>query len=118
MNFNNKIVWITGASSGIGRALAIELSKRSVKIILSSRNKVELEKVKTECLHPKMVKILPIDLENYQDLELKTIEAISLFGSVDVLFNNGGISQRSLAKDTSISVDKRIMDINYLGTIL
>ena len=117
MNFINKIVWITGASSGIGKALAIELSKQKVHLILSSRNESELNNVKCECENPSIIKILPLDLEDYNSLSSKTEEALTLFGTIDILFNNGGISQRSYVKDTSINVDKRIMDINYLGTV-
>jgi len=117
MNFENKIIWITGASSGIGKALTFELSKRKAKLIISSRNVKVLEKVKKECLYPENVKIIPLDLENYESLASKVSEAISTYGKIDILFNNGGISQRSLAKETSILVDKRIMTINYLGTI-
>ena len=117
MNFHNKIVWITGASSGIGKALALELSKQNAKLILSSRNETKLNLVKSECENSSNVKILPLDLEDYKSLFSITEEALLLFDGVDILFNNGGISQRSLAKDTSIEVDKRIMDINYLGTV-
>lgn len=117
MKFKNKVVWITGASSGIGKTLAIELSKRSLKLIISSRNEKELLKVKQLCINQENVAILPLDLEKYEEMELITNKALNLFGTIDILFNNGGISQRSLAKDTSITVDKRIMDINYLGTI-
>ena len=113
----NKVVWITGASSGIGKSLAIELSKQDVNLILSSRNKSALEEVKNQCKFPKKVQVLPLDLEEYTDFETKTAEAISFFGSVDVLVNNGGVSQRSLVKDTSIEIDKRLMDVNYLGTV-
>lgn len=117
MYFTNKIIWITGASSGIGKALAIELSKQNAKLILSSRNKTELQNVKELCENSENVQILPIDLEDYNSLSQKTTIALSFYGRIDILFNNGGISQRSLAKDTSIDVDKRIMDINYLGTV-
>jgi short-subunit dehydrogenase len=117
MNFIKKIVWITGASSGIGKSLALELSKLNVQLILSSRNEAELNNVKSECKNPSNIKILPLDLENYNSLSLKVNDALLLFDGIDILFNNGGISQRSLAKDTSIEVDKRIMDINYLGTV-
>jgi short-subunit dehydrogenase len=117
MKFTNKTIWITGASSGIGKSLAIELSKKNVHLILSSRNKEKLQQVKSECYNTENVKILPLDLENYSSLATITEEALLLFGDIDILFNNGGISQRSLAKDTEIEVDKRIMDINYLGTI-
>ena len=106
MNFSNKIVWITGASSGIGKALAMELSKQNVKLILSSRNENALNQVKNECENSSTIKILPLNLEDYTNLFLKVEEALLLFGSVDVLFNNGGISQRSLAKDTFIIINK------------
>ena len=117
MNFLGKIVWITGASSGIGKALALELSKQEAKIILSSRKKEDLELVKQQCKNINDVKIITIDLEDYNNLQPKVDAALALFGKVDILVNNGGISQRSFAKDTLISVDKRIMDINYLGTV-
>ena len=117
MIFSDKIIWITGASSGIGKALAIELSNQNVKLILSSRKKEGLELVKNECKKPSDVKIITLDLENYNNLQAKATEAIAAFGRIDILVNNGGISQRSLVKDTSITVDKRIMDINYLGTV-
>jgi short-subunit dehydrogenase len=117
MYFSDKIIWITGASSGIGKALALELSNQNAKLILSSRKKADLELVKNECKNPDSIKIITLDLEDYTNLHVKTDEAIAAFGKIDVLVNNGGISQRSLAKDTNISVDKRIMDINYLGTV-
>lgn len=117
MNFDHKIIWITGASSGIGKSLAITLSKHQTKLILSSRNEKELNAVKNACEHPENVMILPLDLENYMSLSDKVDNALSLFGDIDVLFNNGGVSQRSFAKETSIEVDKRIMDVNYLGTV-
>ncbi len=117
MQLKNKVFWITGASSGIGKSLAIELSKYDVNLILSSRNKNLLEEVKKLCKNPDLVKILPLDLDNYENCKAKTEEAISCFGKVDVLVNNGGISQRSLVKNTDISVDKRLMDVNYLGTV-
>ncbi|OSY88809.1 short-chain dehydrogenase [Tenacibaculum holothuriorum] len=117
MKLEKSVFWITGASSGIGKSLAIELSKHNVELILSSRNEEKLKEVQQLCAYPNSVKILPLDLENYSSLEGKTREAISFFGHVDVLVNNGGISQRSLVKDTSIEVDKRLMDINYLGTV-
>lgn len=117
MNFDHKIIWITGASSGIGKSLALALSKQQTKLILSSRKEKELNAVKNACEHPENIKILPLDLENYMSLSGKVDEALALFGGVDVLFNNGGISQRSFAKETSIEVDKRLMDVNYLGTV-
>lgn len=117
MNFLNKVVWITGASSGIGKALAIELSHQNAKLILSSRKKEALIEVKNACKSPENVKIIALDLEDYTQFSSKVDEAIAAFGVIDVLVNNGGISQRSLVKNTDILVDKRIMDVNYLGTV-
>ncbi len=117
MSFENKVFWITGASSGIGKSLAIELSNYNVNLILSSRNEKTLEEVKKLCENSSKVKVLPLDLEDYSIMDVKVKEAISYFGKIDVLVNNGGVSQRSLVKDTNISVDKRLMDINYLGTV-
>ena len=117
MNFDQKIIWITGASSGIGKSLALALSKQETKLILSSRNEKELNAVKNACENPENVQVLTLDLENYMSLAGKVDDALKLFGGVDVLFNNGGVSQRSLAKDTTIAVDKRLMEVNYLGTV-
>lgn len=117
MDFSNNTIWITGASSGIGKALAIELSNLEAKLILSSRKTATLIKVKEQCKHPENVKIIELDLENYKNFQPQVKEAIAAFGSVDILINNGGISQRSLAKDTIIEVDEKIMAVNYLGTV-
>jgi short-subunit dehydrogenase len=114
-----KVIWITGASSGIGEALTYELANRGNILILSSRRKEELERVKGNCppqTHPN-IRILPLDLGQPSTLQLSAEVAIQFFGYVDVLINNGGISQRSLAKDTSLDVDRKIMEVDYFGTI-
>lgn len=117
MSLSNKVIWVTGASSGIGKALAIALSTKNVKLVLSSRNIEALESVKNLCKEPKNVHIIPLDLEDFNSLKEKANLAINAFGHVDILVNNGGVSQRSLAHETQIAVDKRIMDINYIGTV-
>lgn len=117
MNFTNKVIWVTGASSGIGKALALELSKTGAKLIISSRREKQLLEVQKECTNPDLVKIVTLDLEDYKNLESKANEAISAFGGLDILVNNGGISQRSLASETTIDVDERLMAINYLGSV-
>ena len=116
---NGKVIWLTGASSGIGEALAYELARKKVKLILSARRKEELERVKGNC-HPLAqpdIRILPLDLGEAATLQLITEAAIQLFGHVDILINNGGISQRSLAKETVLVVDRRIMEVDYFGTV-
>lgn len=108
-----KIVWITGATSGIGEALVREAVKRNATVIASARTRSKLESLQKEL----GVHIYPLDLENYTSLAGIAAQVEKDIGPVDVLINNGGISQRSFAKDTEISVYKKIIDVNYLGNI-
>lgn len=117
MSYVNRVVWITGASSGIGKALALHLSDLGAKLIVSSRNEKDLEVVKSNCTNSEKVYVLPLDLAKHGEFHKKTDEALQAFGYIDILVNNGGVSQRSFAKDTAIDVDERIMNINYIGTI-
>ncbi|NRB59105.1 MAG: SDR family oxidoreductase [Winogradskyella sp.] len=117
MYFDNKVIWITGASSGIGKALAIAFSKYNCKVILSARREAKLEEVKQLCSNPEAVAIIPFDLAHYNIMQSVVEKAISVFGTIDILINNGGISQRSLIIDTSIEVDKKLMEVDYLGTV-
>lgn len=119
MDLKNKVIWLTGASSGIGEALAYALSARGARLILSARRKEELQRVKGNCSAEAQagIRVLPLDLTQSDTLALSTQAAIQVFGHVDVLINNGGISQRSLAAVTTLSVDRRIMEVNYFGAI-
>ena len=116
-SIDHKIVWITGASSGIGEVLAYELSKKKCKLILSARRENELIRVKNNCTQPENIEILPLDLLEFDLMKTYVNKVISYFGALDILINNGGISQRSLIADTDFSVDKKIMEIDYLGTV-
>jgi short-subunit dehydrogenase len=120
MNFyKDKVVWITGASSGVGEAMVYAFNKEKAKLIISSHEEEELLRVKNNCIfEPEHIFILPFNLtehEKFPDL-VKTV--IERFQKVDILFNIGGISQRSSAIDTIPEVDKKIMNINYFGTVL
>ena len=118
MTFKNKVVWITGASSGIGEALAYNLASKGAKLILSARSIDKLNKVKQNCKSDENhIMVLPLDLSNYEKMENSYQKAIARFKHIDYLFNNGGISQRSLATETDIEVVKKIMEVNYTGTI-
>ena len=117
MKNTNKIVWITGASSGIGAELAKIYSHRGIKLILSSRNFRALERVKSECYYPENIKILPIDLNDFYAAPALVKKAYNIFGRIDILINNAGVSQRSLIVDTQFDVFKKLIEINYLGTI-
>lgn len=113
----SKVVWITGASSGIGEQLAYKFSAEGFQLILSARKLEDLEKVKNRCAFPNHIKIVPFDLGNYQNHELVVKNALSLFGNIDVLINNGGISQRSLAQNSTFEVYEKIFSVNQIGTI-
>ena len=117
-SFNNKVVWITGASSGIGEALAIEIANKGAKLILSARRIDELHRVKSSLeLQDDDIMVLPLDLANTSTIDELTHKVIAKFGRIDLLINNGGISQRSLTKETTIDIDRKIMEVNFFGTI-
>jgi short-subunit dehydrogenase len=115
-SISGKIVWITGASSGIGEALAYELARRNCKLILSARNIKALEDVKSKCSTAEVV-ILPFDLSDFDNAKNHVENAIAAFGKIDILVNNGGVSQRSLIADTDFEVDKKLIEIDYLGAV-
>src|SRR5262249_46976314 len=118
VRFENKIVWITGASSGIGEALAYAFSREGAKLILSGRREAELERVKRICAGvPENVFVLPLDLTQFETFGEKTKQAEARFGRVDILVNNGGISHRSLVAETLLEVDLAVMNTNYFGSI-
>ena len=117
MKNTNKIVWITGASSGIGAELAKIYSHRGIKLILSSRNVRALERVKSKCYYPENIKILPVDLNDFYAAPALVKKAYNIFGRIDILINNAGVSQRSLIVDTQFDVLKKLIEINYLGTV-
>ncbi len=117
MKNTNKIIWITGASSGIGAELAKIYSHRGIKLILSSRNVRALELVKSKCYYPENIKILPTDLNDFYAAPALVKKAYNIFGRIDILINNAGVSQRSLIVDTQFDVLKKLIEINYLGTV-
>ena len=106
-----KTVWITGASSGIGEALAVEFSRLGARVILSARREAELERVRQRCSGE--AKVLPLDLAD----EKQIADAASKVGIVDILIHSGGVSQRALVKDTTLETDRTIMEIDYFGTV-
>lgn len=117
MRFHDKVVWITGASSGIGEALSYAFIREGAKVIVSARREAELDRVKAGCAAPGNVAVLPLDLEKADELPAKAKAAASYFGPIDILVNNAGISQRSLVLDTSIDVDIRIMNVDYISQV-
>ena len=117
MGLKGCTVWITGASAGIGKALAVEISKYDANLILSSRNLRKLEEVKSLCQDSERVEILELDLVEQEAFDSKVKTALAFFNRIDILINNAGISQRSLAIDTKAAVGEKIFDVNYFGTV-
>jgi dehydrogenase/reductase SDR family protein 7B len=117
--YRNKRVWITGASSGIGEALAYALAERGAHLILSARNEAELNRVAAAgtAAGAASVFIQPLDLAQHDTLAGVVQRVLKQVGKIDVLINNGGVSQRSLALDTSLEVDKQLMNVNFFGTV-
>ncbi|MFM2044827.1 MAG: hypothetical protein RLY86_3403 [Pseudomonadota bacterium] len=116
--YTDQVVWVTGASSGIGEALAKELARRGAKLILSARRVEELERVRAACGgHNAPVVLVPMDVADLDTIPAKAAQALDAFGRIDAVFNNAGISQRSLVAETGIAVDQRLMQVNYFGTV-
>lgn len=116
MNFNNKTVWITGASSGIGKELAIQFAHLGARVILSARNVAKLEQLCSE-LNGSQHKVIPLDLAQPEQVLEYVTQHINDIGKVDILINNSGVSQRSLFLENDFAVYRQLMEVNYFGLI-
>ena len=118
-HYTDRVIWITGASSGLGRALALELARYPCVLVLSARREEELEKVKYECKTAGCsgVMVLPLDSLEFDRLPGLVEKVLMKYGKIDILVNNAGRSQRSLAEDTELAVDKAIMELNLFGYV-
>jgi len=116
--FNSKVILITGATSGIGEALAFELALKNAHIIIAGRNKRKLAELETE-IKKRGSKCLTVelDLSNRESIENATQYIKANITKLDILINNGGISQRSFAEQTDETVLREIMEVNFFGTI-
>jgi len=114
----NKIIWITGASSGIGEAVALAMIDEGAVVIASAPFAEELEIVKQKASRPENFHCVVLDLLQSETLEPLAKRMIERFGRIDVLINNAGVSQRALAVDTPIEVDRKIMEIDYFGSVI
>ena len=112
----DKVIWITGASSGIGEALAISASQRGAKLVLTSRRGAELQRVRGLCAEPGKVAVLPIDLTAF-DADDAAVRAAAFFGPVDILVNNAGWSQRGLVADTDLSVYRKLLELDFFAPV-
>ena len=109
-SFKNKVVWITGASSGIGEALVYEFASKGAKLVLSARREHELQRVAiTANLTNETSLLLPFDLVDTSKADEYAESIINKFGCIDILINNGGQSQRAEAIHTSVEAEKKII---------
>ena len=115
-DFRGKVVWITGASSGIGRALAQAFGRAGARLILSARSAEALEAVARET--GAEARVVPLDLANLVELPGAAARALAAFGGVDIMVHNAGVAVRDRAADLSLDVHERVLRTNYLGPVV
>lgn len=117
-DFKGKTIWITGASSGIGKAVAIEISKNRAHLILSGRNETALREVAEKCMkNGSTAETIAFDLGDEISVNNAAQTVLSKTTRIDALYQFGGISQRSFAGETPLVIDRKIFEVNYFGTI-
>lgn len=115
---NNKTIWITGASSGIGEACAYLFAVEKANLILTATRADKLKEVQNKCINiGAKCEILPYDLSDLDNIDELTDKAVAAFGKIDTVFLNAGISQRSKTLDTSYKVDEKIMTVNFFAPV-
>ncbi len=119
--FKDQVVWITGASSGIGEALALQFAEEGARLVLSARREPELQRVRQGCIRAGLpddrILVLPLDVTDHQSMPAAVDVVTETFGRIDLLINNAGISQRSRCVDTDMAVYRALMEVDVLGQI-
>ncbi|MBN2668526.1 MAG: SDR family oxidoreductase [Bacteroidales bacterium] len=115
-NLNNKVVIVTGASSGIGLASAIALLKEGARVVFAARS---IESINTKVIEPyrNQYLLLKTDISKEEDCRLLIRRTVDVFGGIDVLVNNAGVSMRALFEDVELSVMRQLMDVNFWGAV-
>ena len=114
MKFHNKVVWITGASSGIGEALAYAFAAEGAQLVLSARREEELQRVAKSCGN---AYVLPFDMLSLADHADRVQDVMNTYGRIDYLVLNAGVSQRSFVKDTEFDVYRRLFEVNFFSIV-
>jgi short-subunit dehydrogenase len=116
--FKDKVIWITGATSGIGEALALQLAKDGARLILSARREEELKRVGKQTNLPGLdLMLLPFDLNSTSNATGFAAQILNKFGRIDILINNGGQSQRAEALQTNEETERHLMEVNYFSAV-
>lgn len=114
--FSNKVVVVTGGTDGIGKALVVQLLAQGAKVATCGRNHDKLYRLQAE--YPSYpLHTIVADVSNENDCRHFIESTIKIFGGIDILINNAGVSMRALLKDSSIDVIKKVMDINFFGSV-
>ena len=114
MKFRNKVVWITGASSGIGEALAYAFAAEGAQLVLSARREQELNRVAKACGN---AYVLPFDMLSVSEHADRVQDVMNTYGRIDYLVLNAGVSQRSFVKDTTFDVYRRLFEVNFFSIV-
>jgi short-subunit dehydrogenase len=118
ISFLNKVVWITGASSGIGEEMTYQFAKLGAILIISARREAELERVKKACVNPDKITVFPLDLADPEQAVVKATEFLEKKGlSIDILINNSGIGMRTFFLDMKPEAEREMMNVNYFAPI-
>ncbi len=113
----NKVVWITGASSGLGKALAAEFALQGAQVVLSARRWDELENVRMTLLHPEKHISVAMDITDESQVLHAYEQVLKAKGRIDFLVNNAGLSQRALILDTTMLTERAIMEVDYFSQV-
>jgi short-subunit dehydrogenase len=116
--FQNKVCWITGASGGIGAALAMALNKAGAYLVLSSRSAEKLNEVKQACEYPDKIEMMVCDMEETEKLNAAATTAWKMFNHIDYVFLNAGIALRDLAINTEFDMVKKVMTVNFFSNVI
>ncbi len=119
--FNDKVVWVTGASSGIGEGIVRAFAQCGAKLVLSSRNTQELNRVRDECIaqgaSEDNLMVLPLDVVDFDSMPEVVAKVLEQYSRIDVLINNAGLGARSFCVDTTLDVYRNLFDVNVMGPI-
>lgn len=116
-NLQDQVVWVTGASSGIGQALAIAFAELGAQLVLSARRDSELQRVKALLPNQDQHLCVPLDITNALQIEQALQQVLAEKGRIDWLINNAGLSQRALIQDTSMETERKIMEVDYFAHV-
>ncbi len=116
-HFAGKTVWVTGASSGIGEAIALAFSDVGARVVLSARREPVLEQVRQRLADPDRSRIVPFDAGDAEAVQRAVAQVLEDEGHVDVMVHAAGITQRARALETDIAVDRRIMELNFFAAV-